>query len=284
MVSPNASNFRDLYIVTDLMDTDLSHIIASQQTLSDSHIKYFVYQILRALKYIHSAGVLHRDLKPQNVLVNANCELVVCDFGLARALGRRVDDSASSAGGAVTAPDDPAVNPEDAGDMTSYVVTRWYRAPELLAQCTSYDAGVDMWSVGCILAELLGRRPIFPGRSFAHQMQLIIDTLGSPGVEDLGFVEKDGVRRGILRLSGRKPVDLRRLYPHANPMAVDLLRRMLTFDPTKRITVAQALEHPYMADYHYPDDEPACATLADFPFDRMGSLSKAFLQVRWQSR
>ena len=130
--------------MTSLFESDLDRIIASQQRLSDQHAQYFVYQILRGLKFIHSAKVLHRDLKPSNLLVNSNCDLAICDFGLAR-----------------------GVSPEVAGQLTEYVVTRWYRAPELLCESADYDEKVDVWSVGCVLGEILGRRPIFKGNSSA---------------------------------------------------------------------------------------------------------------------
>ena len=130
--------------MTSLFESDLDRIIASQQRLSDQHAQYFVYQILRGLKFIHSAQVLHRDLKPSNLLVNSNCDLAICDFGLAR-----------------------GVSPEVAGQLTEYVVTRWYRAPELLCESADYDEKVDVWSVGCVLGEILGRRPIFKGNSSA---------------------------------------------------------------------------------------------------------------------
>lgn len=113
-------------------------------------IQYFLYQILRALKYIHSANVLHRDLKPSNLLVNANCDLKICDFGLAR----------------TTSEND---------FMTEYVVTRWYRAPELLLNAAEYTAAIDIWSVGCIYMELLNRKPLLPGKDYVHQLRCIID-------------------------------------------------------------------------------------------------------------
>jgi serine/threonine protein kinase len=131
-------DFRDVYMVYEIMDTDLHQIIRSPQPLSEEHIQFFVYQLLRGLKYLHTGGVVHRDLKPSNLLLNGNCELRICDFGLARA----------------------EVNQEL---MAEYVVTRWYRAPELLLSCSDYGPPIDMWSVGCILAELLGRKPLFPG-------------------------------------------------------------------------------------------------------------------------
>ena len=113
-------------------------------------LQYFLYQLLRGLKYIHSANIIHRDLKPSNLLVNANCDLKICDFGLAR----------------------PNINDEF---MTEYVVTRWYRAPELLLNSSDYTAAIDVWSVGCIYMELMNRQPLFAGRDHVHQMRLLTE-------------------------------------------------------------------------------------------------------------
>jgi mitogen-activated protein kinase 1/3 len=115
-------------------------------------VQYFLYQLLRGLKYIHSANVLHRDLKPSNLLVNANCELKIADFGLARTTS-------------------------DTNFMTEYVVTRWYRAPELLLNCSEYTEAIDVWSVGCIFMELLNRKPLFPGKDYVQQLVLITEVL-----------------------------------------------------------------------------------------------------------
>lgn len=114
-VPPNTPHFDDIYIVTNLMESDLERIIRSKQVLTDQHLQYFLYQILRGLKYVHSANVLHRDLKPSNLLVNANCDLALCDFGLARGFDVAGVDV-----------------------LTEYVVTRWYRSPELLCECVTY--------------------------------------------------------------------------------------------------------------------------------------------------
>ena len=144
--------FNDVYVVFDLMETDLHHIIHSKQELTDEHVRYFLYQILRGLKYIHSASVLHRDLKPSNLLVNANCDLKIGDFGMAR--GLRSSPS------------------EQKRVMTEYVATRWYRAPELMLSLSEYSEAIDMWSVGCIFAEMIGRRQLFPGANYLNQLQV----------------------------------------------------------------------------------------------------------------
>ena len=126
-------------------------------------------QILRGLKYVHSADVLHRDLKPSNLLLNASCDLKICDFGLARTR-------------------------EAPTNMTEYVVTRWYRAPELLLNSECYTPAIDMWSVGCIIAEMLGRRPLFAGKDYMDQLRLIVRALGMPSEDDMEFVEHDRAR------------------------------------------------------------------------------------------
>jgi hypothetical protein len=156
MMSPQGAyvdDFNDVYIVCDLMETDLHRIIYSKQALSIDHVQYFIYQILRGLKYIHSAQVIHRDLKPSNLLVNSNCDLKICDFGLAR--GINSDYSGQRRGSML---------------LTEYVVTRWYRAPEIMLACHEYSKPVDVWSVGCIFAELMLRKPIFPGDDYIDQV------------------------------------------------------------------------------------------------------------------
>jgi serine/threonine protein kinase len=132
----------ELYVVTELMETDLTQIIKSNQPLSEQHVQFFTYQILRGLKYLHSAGILHRDLKPRNLLVNSNCDLKICDFGLSRA-------------------NIPYLLTKSA-QMTDYISTRWYRAPEVILSQKQYTGAIDVWSVGCILAELITRKALLP--------------------------------------------------------------------------------------------------------------------------
>jgi len=252
---PESKNFEDVYIVSELMETDLHRVIYSKQSLSDEHIQYFIYQMLRALKYMHSAGVLHRDLKPSNLLVNSNCDLKICDFGLARGVDG-LDPSAK---------------------LTEYVVTRWYRAPEIMLSCKKYTSAVDVWATGCILAELLGRKPIFPGNDYIHQLEIIADQLGSAKKEDLHFVTSSRALRFMSRQPKKRRIPFGESYPKASKACVNLLTRMLEFDPAKRISVEDALAHPYLRDLHRPDDEPICSRRFNFEFEKE-KLDKKKLQ------
>ncbi|KAH9258910.1 hypothetical protein BASA81_002974 [Batrachochytrium salamandrivorans] len=239
MVNPEIgeNEFTDIYIVSELMETDLHRVIYSRQALSEDHIQYFVYQILRALKYIHSAGVVHRDLKPSNLLLNSTCDLKICDFGLARGL------------------QDMQLQ------LTEYVVTRWYRAPEIMLACREYSVAIDVWSVGCIFAEMLNRKPLFPGEDYLHQLRLISEVVGTPKEADLHFVQSEKALKYMRGMQIKPKADFAKLCPKSSPEARDLLDKMLMFDPTKRITVAEGLKHPYLASLHHPEDEPDCDVL-----------------------
>eukprot|EP00940_MAST-03C_sp_MAST-3C-sp2_P003227 g3227.t1 len=181
---PGSDCFKDLYIVTDLFECDLSRVVSSNQKLTNEHCQYFMYQLLCGLQFINSANILHRDLKPSNLLVNSDCQLVICDFGLSRLKAKRGDL------------------------MTEYVVTRYYRAPELLCENRTYDEKVDVWSAGLIFAEMLTGRVLLQGKSTREQLQLIIKLCGAPEVEDLSHVEVPGAVRIIQKLSSQYPKGL----------------------------------------------------------------------------
>ncbi|GFY82839.1 MAP kinase 6 [Actinidia rufa] len=286
---PQRESFNDVYIAYELMDTDLHQIIRSNQSLSEEHCQYFLYQILRGLKYIHSANVLHRDLKPSNLLLNANCDLKICDFGLAR----------------VTSETD---------FMTEYVVTRWYRAPELLLNSSDYTAAIDVWSVGCIFMELMDRKPLFPGRDHVHQLRLLMELIGTPSEAELEFLNENA-KKYIRQLPPYRRQSFTEKFPQVHPAAIDLVEKMLTFDPRRRLTevlhkhwrffwgsfacneddwtrlgveadffgiqkdldnvrrnsiasLEDALAHPYLTSLHDISDEPICMTPFSFDFEQ----------------
>lgn len=231
---------RDVYIVQCLMETDLYKLLKTQR-LSNDHICYFLYQILRGLKYIHSANVLHRDLKPSNLLLNTTCDLKICDFGLARVADPEHDHT---------------------GFLTEYVATRWYRAPEIMLNSKGYTQSIDIWSVGCILAEMLSNRPIFPGKHYLDQLNHILGVLGSPSEDDLNSIINEKARNYLQTLPFKPKVPWIKLFPNADLRALDLLDKMLTFNPHNRFSVEDALAHPYLEQYYDPADEP----IAEDPF------------------
>jgi len=233
------------------MDTDLHRVIQSaargQQQLSDQHVRCFVYQTLRGLYACHSAQVLHRDIKPSNLLVNRDCTLRIGDFGLARGVSATPDSNS----------------------LTEYVVTRWYRAPELLCGNESYGPPVDLWSVGCILAEMLGKAPLFPGRDVLSQLRLIVEVIGAPPVEALRSCihsdkAVDFIQSYARQLAPPKPFVER--FPGAPPAALDLLTRLLDIDPARRISAQDAMRHPWMAELHSLNAEPTAPPF-DFSFE-----------------
>ncbi|AYU82125.1 mitogen activated protein kinase, putative [Leishmania donovani] len=234
-------NFDHFYIVMDIMETDLKQVLRSGQELTEAHIQFFIYQALRALHIIHSAGVIHRDITPANILVNTNCDLKICDFGLAK-------------------------EENDQGEyMTDYVTMRWYRAPELVMEDKDYSAQIDVWGIGCILGELLGSRPLFQGKDRVNQLDKIVDVIGTPSEEDINSVGSSAAQKYLKKKSHRPQADWRQRYPKASPEALDLLRHMLVFNPKRRITVLQAMRHPFLEQLH--DDADDNLSYALFRFD-----------------
>ncbi|CDH56998.1 map kinase [Lichtheimia corymbifera JMRC:FSU:9682] len=229
----NLQDFNELYLVQELMEADLHQIIRSGQPLTDAHFQYFVYQICRGLKYIHSANI--------------------CDFGLARGYSESPESNA-------------------AGFMTEYVATRWYRAPEIMLSFQNYTKAIDMWSVGCIFAEMLGGKPLFKGRDYVDQLNQILGILGTPDEETLRRVGSERAQVYIRSLPRMPKIPFQNLYPRANPLAIDLLNKLLEFDPAKRITVEEALAHPYLSAYHDEDDEPSHTETFDFSFEVVDSI------------
>jgi len=253
---PDSPDFDDIYIVTDLMETDLHRVIYSKQVLNEEHHQYFSYQIFRGLLYMHSANVVHRDLKPSNILVNKNCDLKICDFGLARGLG---------------------IDEEDA-TLTDYVVTRWYRAPEVVLLASEYTKSIDVWSVGCIQCELIGRKPIFTGKDHLDQIKKILSVLGTPTENDLTWLPARSPARAFIK---KVPVttkqDWSKVYPKASENAIYAIDRMLTFDPQRRADVQECLTLKYFETLHMADDEPVAEKPVDWAFDKF-TPTKRLLQ------
>jgi len=165
------------------------------------------------------------------------------------------------------------------GFLTEYVATRWYRAPEIMLSWKEYTKAIDVWSVGCILAEILGRKPLFPGKDYMHQLHLIIDILGTPSTEDTEFIANAKAKAYTRSLPPKKRIPFKKLFPKAPDDAIHLLERMLTFAPEKRITVDEAQAHPYLKMLHDPRDEPISERPFDFDHDVDVELSKDSLKA-----
>ena len=276
----NKENYNDVYVITDLMETDLHRVIYSRQELTDEHIQYFIYQILRGTLYFHSAKVIHRDLKPANILANKNCDLKICDFGLDH--GKLKDDD-KTVQNLIDNPSQPIeysnsiIYDDTKRELNDRNISRWYRAPEAILSPESYDKPVDIWSIGCILAELLGRQPLFPADNNLDELQKIISVLGSPSDADLDFITDEKIKNFVLRLAKRTKQSFNLMFSNANPVALDLLGKMLTFNPKKRYTVEQCISHPYFEGLHDPEQEPTAESTFDFSFDKE-SLSKEKLR------
>ena len=195
-------------------------------------------------------------------MVNANCDLALCDFGLSRGVSLGVEG-------------------ENGGGLTEYVVTRWYRAPELLCDSSTYGKAVDIWSVGCIFAEMLCRKPFFQGKDPHHQLSVIVEKLGKPSEDEMNFVSNAACRKAISGAGGASDGGEAKEAKEARPLsdflpagttpaAVDLLSKMLMFKPESRISVEEALAHPYLQELHAQMAEPVAESNFDGDFEKRG--------------
>lgn len=217
----------------------MHNVIKRKTILKDIHKQYIMHQLLKATKYLHSANVIHRDQKPSNILLNQECHIKLCDFGLARSLTQEAHESEFSS------------NPA----LTEYVATRWYRAPEILLASPKYTKGVDMWSIGCILGEMLLGTPIFPGTSTFNQLERILKYIPQPSKADIDSIQSHYGPSVIERASSGPKKSLDDLVPHTTKESLDLLRRLLQFNPNKRITAEESLTHPYVISFHNSKEE-----------------------------
>lgn len=226
-----AENDKDIYLVFDYMDTDL-HAVIRANILEPVHKQFILYQVLKALKICHEADLLHRDLKPSNLLLNEECLCKVADFGLARSLRALKQGE------------------EAASVLTDYVATRWYRAPEIMLGSTSYTKAVDMWAVGCILAEMFVGKPLLPGSSTMNQLEKVLEVTGVPTKEEIASIKSKYAQTMIDSVVQRPKKEMSKIMRGAPPEAIDLVENLMHFDPSRRLTVHEALRHPYMESFY----------------------------------
>ncbi|KAK2957169.1 putative Glycogen synthase kinase-3 beta [Blattamonas nauphoetae] len=211
-----------LHIVMEYVPMTLATLnqqyVRKGQRVPLNQLRIFAYQLFRACAYIHGFGIVHRDLKPQNVLVDpVSNELKLCDFGSAKVI-------------------------QEGDQSICYICSRFYRAPELVFGAVHYGSSSDMWSIGCIIAELLLGRPLFQGNSNDEQMRMIVQAFGTPTPEDMDQMRS----RYACPYPNLKPAIFSRLFPsHASPVVVDLLSKLLIYSPSQRMTAAEALTHPF---------------------------------------
>ena len=348
----NDKDFDCIYLIFECLPSDLKKLIKSSCFLKMDDVRMYVYHILCGLKYIHSCAVLHRDLKPGNILLDQNYQIKICDFGLARCVNRDTEDeivekvpeakqidqgkldkhshflnkyTSSGIDGKEETPSEGSSTSKTAKNkippklkflknqkkeqiLSVHVVSRWYRAPELILIETNYTGSIDVWSVGCIFGELMmmmkenaatfmDRTPLFPGKSCfplsppgskkvkvnefgfpnekADQLNVIFDVIGSPNEESMGFVTDPNAVLYLKSLSQKKKskVNFKNKFPGSSSEALDLLEKMLIFDPHKRITVKECLEHPFFKSIRDPSKEEEASFNLEFEFEDDNNLT-----------
>uniref|UniRef100_A0A0K0FJH6 Mitogen-activated protein kinase 7 (inferred by orthology to a human protein) n=1 Tax=Strongyloides venezuelensis TaxID=75913 RepID=A0A0K0FJH6_STRVS len=237
----------NVFLVMDLMEGSLHHVIhGSIEPLDWELISYFLFQLLKGLRFLHAAGISHRDLKPSNLLVNSDCHLRIADFGMAKlSLSEYYDDA-----------------DEYCFYMTQHVATLPYRAPELLFVCQEHSVAVDMWAVGCILGEMILRREIFPGKSVSNQIKVLITRLGSPSLNVVSDIKCERTKRLIESFGDVEPwnwSDIITMGDRYNEYALDLIQNLLNYDQDERFNVFQAIEHEFLSEFNKNmEAEPTC--------------------------
>jgi mitogen-activated protein kinase 1/3 len=319
---PALASFQELYIVMEICDSDLKKLCRTDVTLTMLHINTLLYNLLVGLKYLHSAGIYHRDLKPANCLVNQDCSVKICDFGLSRAIGdeqsQHLQDLPNTPRTGEEGGDDNRTVPIVPGTarlkrhLTGHVVTRWYRAPELILLQENYTEAIDIWSVGCIYAELLGmlegtktedRGPLFPGsscfplspdhkhktdykfhtRGKHDQLNMIFNLLGTPPEDDIERLEREDAKRYIKCFAARQGDGIQSKFPHVDKTSCDLLEKMLQFNPKQRIIVDQALDDPIFVVQPAPirdiSKEKCASKMVTLEFEKELDLDEKLLRV-----
>lgn len=361
----NNENFDTIYLIFEYLPFDLEKIIKTSRYLSMNEVKSIIYQILCGVKYIHSCAVLHRDIKPGNILIDNNNNIKICDFGLARSVSTTYEDfkdiqeyeqkkikkeenenkKHNRSNTTMISSQKPniikrttkkleikpkitTVNKSPSLDgrppllkdikknfFSVHVVTRWYRAPELILVEQNYSKKIDIWSVGCVFGELMmmmkenapfcfERKPLFPGKycyplsprkykknddfhspnSDPDQLDKIFDVLGSPSEEDMEFITDPGAIDYIKSLEKREKMDLRKKFPGSNQDSLDLLSKMLMFNPNKRIDVEDSLNHHFFDDIRNLEYEEEEKFEIELKFDSdneitIEKLKKWYLEV-----
>ncbi|CAG9331700.1 unnamed protein product [Blepharisma stoltei] len=321
LLPKNLQNFNELYVVIEHAQSDLKKLIKSPVHLQGHHIQLITYNIICGLKYIHSANILHRDLKPANILLNEDCEVKICDFGLARSVTEENKENADMEveqeevhpttqhvkqekpqGKPKLVRSKPGLQTKT--ELTGHVVTRWYRAPELILLEREYTKAIDVWSLGCVIAELCGmlrentptfmdRSPLFPGNSCfplspdhhtkmrsagfpssnSDQLNVIFEVIGTPDDSDKQFITDDKALIYLNSFGERERKSLALIYPHSDRALIELMENMILFNPRKRTSCIEALRHPYFDSVRDVQKEIDAEVPADFEFEHIENIT-----------
>ena len=248
---PNIVELKDIikqdntfsYVFEYMAENLLQSIKKQIQPLSEGKIKYWMYQILKATKFMHDKGYIHRDMKPENILITENT-LKLADFGMAKKVCSHCDLTQTWT--------HLQYKKENCwcGHFTDYVCTRWYRAPELLVHSQTYTSAIDMWSVGVIMAELFRSLPLFPGTSEHDQLYRICEVFGAPDHDTWPEGLKLATNSSLQFPRFPPLTTLAICIPNASPEALHLIQALCTWDPKKRLTASQAMQHPFFSNHH----------------------------------
>ncbi|KAL1815825.1 hypothetical protein ACET3Z_018399 [Daucus carota] len=254
LVPPRSDYFNEVSVVFELMDFNLYDVIRLDDNLTAEDHRWLMFQILCAMKFMHEANVYHLDLKPDNILVNTDLLTKVCDLGLSRVAFRE---------------------PSAVWRYKGYVVAEPYRAPEISGLNNSkYPYAVDIWSIGCIFAEILTRKQLFPRTSLVHQLNLITDLLGTPSADTISGISSDRARKYLREMRIKSPVPFAVKFPNSDPLALQLLQKLLAFDPKDRPTAEQALAHKYFRGLQNAQSKASqLIKKQEFAFERCKSVT-----------
>ncbi|CAD8161180.1 unnamed protein product [Paramecium pentaurelia] len=262
-VSQESDYFGTVYLVQEYFQADLHRVLKNPKDLTDDHVQFIMYQLTKGVAYLHSASIIHRDIKPSNILAKDDCSISLCDFGLSRQIEEYEEE-----------------DNKKAQNFTEYVVTRYYRAPEIMVSSQQYSFPIDIWSLGCTFAEILNEgKVLFKGKTYVQMVKMIFETLGKPVQEDLDqFIKNKNAMEFVQSLPSVPPQSIKKLIDYSNPLAIDLLDKMLVINPHKRITAQEALNHPYFKDIREKTEETPYKGQADFTFENDDTIS--FEQMR----